>query len=321
VKVVLRDLKGDPATAVAVTKDMVDTDKVIAVVGGQDESSVSVWPKAFSDAGIPVLAIGYSPATFLQSFNGMKGVYAVSTQFPGVVGEQFIAAKAVGATKFGVVSCAEVVSCSSSEPLYVPFASKVSIGYGGLLKGALADPTYVPQCLSMQSNGVDFLQISASFVLGQRLVDDCAKQGYKPIFGASAGSVYGPDMVPLSQKGAVFAGGLNGFPWYGDSAPIKQFRDVMAKYAPGKTLEDPHITATWAAFELFRKAIANVSDNPTKDEMMNLITSVKNERLNGLLPQPLTFVKGQSGQPIDCFWPYKLANGVFSGPTTPGCWE
>jgi branched-chain amino acid transport system substrate-binding protein len=86
-----------------------------------------------------------------------------------------------------------------------------------------------------------------------------------------------------------------------------------------KDYQDPTSTATWASLELFRKAMANASDQPTRDEVFSAYYTLKNEDLGGLLPQAVTFTKGQPAPKMNCFWVYKLDGGKFTSaePSDP----
>src|SRR5262249_4611597 len=100
-------------------------------------------------------------------------------------------------------------------------------------------------------------------------------------------------------------GAIDGFPWWSNDPQVKTFRNAFKKYAPGKKYQDSTATATWDAFELFRKAMANASANPTSQEVIDAMYKLKDEDLGGLLPQKLTYTQGQPAPFINCFWLYK----------------
>lgn len=320
VKVVFNDVKGDPATASSVAKEMVEKDKIIAAVGATDSGTETVYQKVFTDAKVPV--IGGTCYSSGVTCGRVPGIFNVSTSVPAIVQVQVVSAKAVGAKRFGVASCAEIAACSAAEPLYRPTAEALGLTYGGLVKVAGAAPDYTAECLTLKNAGVDFVQLSASATVGARLARDCDRQGYSPTFGASGGTAAEAELGPVSKGGYTFAGGLQGFPWWVDDAPVKQYREVMDKYAKGKDTSNPTSTAAWASYELFRKAMARASDNPTSQEVFEAIYALRDEDLGGLLPQKMTYPKDQPSPLISCFYLYRLDLGKFTavdGGLKPSC--
>jgi branched-chain amino acid transport system substrate-binding protein len=134
-------------------------------------------------------------------------------------------------------------------------------------------------------------------------------QGYKGFFGATAGTVKaGLTKAPNAR----LAGGIQGFPWWADTQPVKQYRDAMRKYAPDADYADPVATAAWAALEVTRKAAAGIGDNPARKDIVAGLHTFKDEDLGGLLPQKVTYTKGKNGPLVNCIWLYKLEKGEFT---------
>ena len=82
--------------------------------------------------------------------------------------------------------------------------------------------------------------------------------------------------------------------------------------------QDPTSTATWAALELFRTAMAEASDDPTRDEVFQAYYALQDEDLDGLLPQGVTYTEGQPSPAVSCFWVYTLEGGEFSSVEPEG---
>jgi branched-chain amino acid transport system substrate-binding protein len=317
VKVVIKDVKGDPATALAVSKDLVDNDKIIAAVGSADSATETQWSKPFIDAKVPVIGGN----CYLNAVcNGQVGFFQISTSLPAVSQVQVIAGKAIGATKMGRISTGTVAVSQAADGIYKPVADNVSLAFIGSTPIDPANPSFAATCLLQKSSGVDYVQLSLAASVAFRVIADCKAQDYAPAWGASGGSFDEDLLGPLTNNGAVFTGGINAFPWWVNTAPVKQFRDVMAKYAAGKAYRNPSSTGTWAALELFRKVMANASANPTKEEVMAAMFNVKNETLGGLLPKPLTFTAGQTSPLIPCYWLYKMEKGQVIGSADPTCY-
>ena len=227
---------------------------------------------------------------------------------------QFVSAKEVGATKWAVVSCIEVASCAASEPLWDPSAAQVGLELGGGISASTTAPNYTAECLQLISEGVDYVQLSMAPAAGEKIAADCRRQGYEGWFGATAGSVVASNFTDPELR---LAGALNGFPWFVDAEPVQPFLDAME--AGGVTeYQDPTSTGTWAALELFRTAMADASDDPTRDEVFQAYYGLQDEDLDGLLPVGVTYTEGQPSPAVSCFWVYTLEGGEFSSVEPEG---
>ena len=275
-----------------------------------DAASESAYGEYTQQQNVPVIGVGYSPATWIA----LPNWFASTTTIPVVVQSQFVSAEQVGATVFGVVSCTEVASCAASEPLWEPSAAQAGIEFGGGIDASSSAPNYTAECLQLVNEGVDYVQLSMPPAAGEKIAADCRRQGYEGWFGATAGSVVASSFTDPELR---LAGALNGFPWYADAEPVQAFRDAMD--AAGVTeYQDPTSTATWSALELFRTAMADASDAPSREEVFEAYYALQDEDLDGLLPQGVTYAEGQPSPPVNCFWIYTLEGGEFSGVEPEG---
>ncbi|WP_433472294.1 ABC transporter substrate-binding protein [Spirillospora sp. CA-142024] len=312
VKVVIKDDKSDGASATAAAKELLADPQVLSI---STEAANTEQPVSAVLGGQDVAVIG---ATGYQTkiWTGYPNYFPTTPQaFPGNVLAQFAAAKAVGATKWGSAYCAEVAACKEATALYGPAAQQVGLQLTGSVAVSTTAPNYTAECLRLKEKGTDFLQISIAPAAGHKLISDCTAQGYKGYFGATAGSV---NAELTKVPNVKLAGGLQGFPWWADDQPVKQFRDAMQKYAPDADHENPAATAVWTALEVTRKAAANVGDKPARKDIIAGLHTFKDEDLGGLLPQKLTYAEGKNGPAINCVWLYKLENGKFTSAPLSG---
>jgi branched-chain amino acid transport system substrate-binding protein len=308
VKLIIKDDKGDPATAVAAAKELVG-DGVVSI--SLQTSNTEVPSNAYlKTQNIPVIgATGYAP----QVWGATPNYFGTAPGAISIVQAQFAAAKAVGASHWSSAYCAEVAACKASEPMYKPASAQQGITYAGSFAVAATAPNYTAECLKLNQLKTDFLQIAINPASAKRLVADCGTQSYKGWYGASAGSV-GADLTGI--KDIRLAGALQGFPWWAQEAPAATFRDAMTKYAPGVDYANPGTTAVWTALELTHKALANAGDTVTAQTVFDGLYGLKDETLGGLLPQPLTFTKGTPPAANNCVWLYKMENGTFASAAT-----
>jgi len=298
VQIIVRDTKGDPSTAQAVAKDLVETEQVTWVLLNDSSQEAAVAPY-LTTANVPVVeGTGYSPSVWGK----LPTFFSVTTTIPATVQDQIVSAAGVGAKAFGVISCAENPNCSAAEPLYQPTATALGLKYAGLVKAAFSQPNFTAECLQLKNNGADFVQISASAQLGVRVYNDCQRQGYTPFFGASGGTYIVKDFADAPDM--KLAGGINSFPWWVDDAPVKEYRDAMAKYANDTDIASPLPTAIWASLSLTAKALANAPATVTRQTVFDGMYALNGEDLGGLLPVKVTYSKTK-GLGINCFYLYK----------------
>jgi hypothetical protein len=80
---------------------------------------------------------------------------------------------------------------------------------------------------------------------------------------------------------------------------------------------------TWQGLEMVRKANATVGDAPTRDDVLTNLSNVKDENLNGLLANKVSFAPGQATQykSHPCYFVLSFNNGKATAPNglTPTC--
>jgi branched-chain amino acid transport system substrate-binding protein len=309
VHLIVKDGRGDPATVLAAAHELVETDKVSLIISADATSDIA-GGAYLAQSGVPVMGFGYVSPPWGKATN----YFSTSAVDPVINQMQPITAKAVGATAFAAAACAEVTSCSSAAPFYQPAATAAGIKYNGLVTASSSAPSYTAVCLKFQQEKTDFVEAVFASAPTIHLANDCNQQGYTGWFGVAGGSAVAS--VFESVSGLKLAGSLYAFPWFSTAAPVVLFRSVMDKYNAGHNYQNAASTAVWAALELFRKAAANIGDNVSPASVMSALdTNVKNETLNGLLAQPITFTAGQPAPPVNCEFLFKLQNGQFSTVT------
>jgi branched-chain amino acid transport system substrate-binding protein len=86
----------------------------------------------------------------------------------------------------------------------------------------------------------------------------------------------------------------------------------MRHYAPGVPLDGSGIEG-WTSAQLFAAATQNLPDNPTTQDVLAGLWSIKNNDLGGLTG-PITFTKGQNAPEVLCWWAVQLKSGQAVSP-------
>jgi branched-chain amino acid transport system substrate-binding protein len=307
VKVYYGDSEGDPATGQAQVQQLVQSDKVVALVGVAD-STDAAWAAYMTKSGVPV--IGGS---------GNAPDWTTSPDFfqTAMIPQQYhlldaVAAKSVGAKSMTLAVCAEVATCAQAGQIVKPVASQLGIAYNGTLLISSTAPNYTAQCLQMKSSGSQVLYALISSAPAIRLYQDCAEQGYEPWIGTDAGSLT-QDLTTVS--GMKVVGAMQGFAWWLDDAAVKQYRQVMTANGNASNYQASAATATWAALQLFRQALSHAGATVTAQDVKNALYAMPATDLGGLLPEQVKYqVKAPTTKPFNCSYIVTMTNGVYKAP-------
>jgi len=317
VKVVTIDDGQNPAKALAAVKKLIETEKVMAIVGQMSLASAS-WEKYAESKGVPVVGGQPVDTPFLTN----PDFFTSGTTLPIMLFGELAMAKAAGKKKIGLFYCAETPVCAQIDPILAGLGKQLGLEVVGAKISSTA-PNYTAPCLAFKQKGVEALFAAVNSDVVPRVVDACAQQGFRPLTIAS---------TPTTQRSWLETDNLDGSLVTGTNAVytdtsvpgVKSFIEALDQYAPGLT-ESPQFSAPllypWSGGELFAAAGAKAKLTPasTSADVKKGLYALKDETLDGISP-PLNFVKGKPGFPT-CYFPQKLEGGKFvaSGGGKPVC--
>jgi branched-chain amino acid transport system substrate-binding protein len=312
VELVIEDTKGEP-TAAAAAAEKVTNEKAVVAAISFDANAESVYAKKLVAAHIPVIGgMGFSP----EIWGALPNWFSVTTNFPAVINSAMVLAKETGAKKASYVVCAEVATCEAIGGIAEGATGALGLEYGGTIKISAATPDYTAECLSLEEKGVEFAALGHSAEVDLRFAKDCRTQGYEGHFGMTSGSIE-PEVMKQNDPGAPIDLALNAFPWYATEGPAVGYRELMeAEGVSEDDWADPHGTAAYATMELFKATLEGDPTLPAKPTRQDIIAAygmVKNQTLEGLVPQPLTFTANKPAPLVSCYWFGKFDAGQFTG--------
>jgi branched-chain amino acid transport system substrate-binding protein len=313
VKLVLKDDGESPATALDAAKELIDTDKVVAIVGDFSLFD-SVWAPYAEAKKVPVIGGESIFTSFLTNqyfFPSGANVFALTY---GIVSD----AKALGG-KIAVLYCAEAPACGQTPALIGGFAKAVGVKdvYNG--KVSATAPDYTAICQQIKSSGAQTVDQAISADVQVRLSEQCQTQGVKVTWLAQDGAISSASLASKANEG-LLASELDA-PFSESSTPaLMAFQNAIKKYAPGiGTAFGPATMYAWVAGELFEKVVAGAGAHITSASLATSAWAIKGETLGGLAP-PLTFTKGKPYL-VDCYFTTGITDGKFDAPKglTPAC--
>lgn len=315
VKLYIMDDGGDPTTALQQVKQLVEQDKVMAIVGDNTLTDVS-WASYVASKGIPV--VGGNPSE--PPFQSNPDFFASGSLLPVIVVGDMLEMKKQGKSHIGLLYCAESPVCAEETSLYKLSASVA--GGVNVTAGAVAatSPTYTSQCLAFKTAGVDAMAVLTNSATGLRVIDGCKQLGYAPL-NATVQPVTGQDWLsdPNVVGSIITAYNAN----YQDTSVsgVKAFLDAMAKYHPND-LNSPQfnqlVMLPWVAGKLFQAAAkaANIGPTSTPDDVKKGLYALKDETLDGLAP-PLNYTPGKV-EWAGCYFLISINGGKFTSPDGAG---
>jgi branched-chain amino acid transport system substrate-binding protein len=295
----------DPGQSASDASTLISTDHVVAII--DDSENDSAWAKTAVSANVPVLCGSQSGNGFpCQSTAGFFP--SGTTVIASVYGAPW-SAKLAGAKSFGIVYCTEEAACKEAVPLDQGDAKTVGITFGASLAASDTAPSYTAQCVALSQANVD--AVAPAGPPSQKMADDCAQQGYKPLWIQSMGTWENAYTKDANLNKST---GITGYaPWFLQTKALKEFHAATGNLV--NTAFSPYtVEASWAAGVLLESALAQASStgSVTPSDVLTGLYAMHNDTLGGLSP-PLTFAKGQAAS-VPCMFVVSIKNKKFVAP-------
>lgn len=305
VQVITADTSSTPATAATVVRDLVDKQKVSALMLADYVSEGALGPY-IAQKNVPVIGVmGFDKTVW----TGKPQFLATATTNPTLQLAYLSTANASGAKHVALAACAEAPSCMQSDAMLTRLAQGQGLAYDGVVKVSASSPNFTAECLTFADRGSQFVATSLTSAVAVRMASDCLRQGYHGSFGVMGGAVV---LNQLDQAaGAKYAGIIGGFPWWIDDPKVQVFRDAMKQYAPETDIRNAWVTSAWTSLELFKKALTGKAGTGevTPQQVFDAYYALNGETLGGLLPQPVTYTRDQPAPQVRCYWYYTYTVG------------
>jgi branched-chain amino acid transport system substrate-binding protein len=287
VKLIVMDDQGNQALAVSDVKELVGQDHVIAIISAQDAPLYLGYIGYLDQMKVPVL--GGNVYTPEWQTNPMMFPQGSTSQAASAIPITYI--KKLGLKKVGIIGCSGAVQCNEEVSGLKQLADSngLQMVYGA--NPSNTAPDFTANCLAAQSAGVQILDLGiATADEGNKIADDCARQGFKPdwiIPGEAIGGGY------LSAK---FNNAYNFSltqPWYSTAPVMSDYHAAMTQYTKinFNTVEEPLLAPdAWASGLMFQRAVqlSGVTGVPTSADILAGLQKFTNETLGGFI-SPVTF--------------------------------
>ena len=307
VKVLFADDGGDPSRSLAIVRNFVEKDKVVAVIAEHGPVTVAAVLPYLEKVGVPRIgsvegnkAVQYSPVSFQATVGGDRGT-GWSHILPLLL--------APNVKKIYTLYCREIEACSNYNNRIKEFAPKLGLTVVGSSQSSIAQPDFTPEVLAAKSAGADAIVPILENASTIRLARAVNRQGGDLLISTQqsmdADSFYkngGKDVEGILGASSTAA--------YATSAKMKDYRDAIDRYQPGAE-KSSFAASAWAHGKLFEVVAKQVGANLTPAALIEALYSLTGETLGGIVP-PITFPRDRSKDNVNnCIVIGKVEGGKF----------
>ena len=306
VQVIDKNDNNDPATSTADVHALITQDHVIALLDGSGQDGA--WASFASQSKVPVISLSEAGDGF-QYFT-QPDFFANGTTVLTILWGQLKAAAEAGAKTYALIYCSEVPACAQAAPVTKSLAKTIPINVVYVAKASNTQPDYTAVCLGAKQAGAK--SVFAAGVAPQRVADDCARQGYKPIWITSQGTVNPAAIKDPNLSSST--GDLQDFPWMLDVTPAQKLFHRIEDRELAKANTQANVDFAYVGAVLFQTAAtAGVKAGnkvPSAQDILKGLYTIHGSTLGGLAP-PLTFTAGKAN-PVSCVFLYGVVKGKYA---------
>lgn len=306
VKVLFADDTSDPARALALTKRMVEQDKVVAFYAERMLLTAQAVMPYLEQKQIPIIggcACNNSSANSSMYFN--VGVYPGD----GLVWAHVAPILAFSdKRKISILYCREAPPCPYIRDKIHELQASTGLKIVHEAQVSLAQPDFTGEMLAARNAGAEAVVIVSDGQSVVRAVRSAHRQGWQPLFSAQYSS---HDERFLKAGGQDVEGLLlDGQLPHWTAPQLADYRNAMKKYVPNGSLSSIG-TVAYTAGKLLEMMAVEYPAKPTTADILDGLYALHGETLGGLSP-PITFEKGKPQGPVnECVVPLRVEKGAF----------
>jgi branched-chain amino acid transport system substrate-binding protein len=313
VKLIIGDDQGDPATAVTIANQQIQNSHILAFLGNIQVLTIDGMTSLVNSSHIPIIGGDITNDTWYSSpyiFPQGSAPESISADYLNIMFNTF------HAKKIADLYCLEVPkACTQIDAAFKQDAQKAGNPAAATIQVSITAPSYTSQCLALQQAGVDAVSLTVDAPTQTRIARSCSSVGYHPHYVPYPLGVGNEQEFLGHPELANSPVPLQTFPWMGNATPAQQyFQKSMSQYAAG-AIKGYAGSLGWTAGALLVAATRNLPANPTTNDILSGLYSIKGNDLGGLTA-PLTFQKGQNPVEPFCYFTAN-SNSTNSGWAAP----
>ena len=309
VRVLFADDGGDPSRSLAIVRNFVEKDHILAVIAEHGPVTVAAVLPYLEKVQVPRVgsvegnkAVQYSPVSFQATVGGDKGtgwshILPLSVFAPQV-------------KKIYTLYCREIEACSNYNNRVKEFAPQIGLTVVGSSQSSIAQPDFTPEVLAAKNAGAEAIVPILENASVIRLARAVNRQGGGMLISTQQ-SMDADSFYKNGGKDVEGVLGASSTAAYATSAKMKDYRDAIDHYQPGAE-KSSFAASAWAHGKVFEVAARKLGDNLTPAGLIEAFYSLRGETLGGIIP-PITFPRDRSQDNINnCVVVGKVQSGKFA---------
>ncbi|HET9772734.1 MAG TPA: ABC transporter substrate-binding protein [Acidimicrobiia bacterium] len=296
VELISVDDRGDPNQALALTRRLVEQDKVLAIYASHMPTTEQAVAPYLLEKGVPIIGtcicntqVDNSQIVFQVGYGSLKGL-SWAQLAPVLDGSK--------ARKAAVLYCREAQTCTDLRNAIRDWVTKggvpIEVVYEAQI--SIAQPDFTAEVIQARQAGADVIVTLAENPTTIRVARSAHRQNWHPVIATQQG---GSDERFIRDGGADVEGALISHTtasWV-NSPLMADYRDAMARYVPGG-VRGGMGAHTWVAGKLIEKLAERFPAKPSSADVLAGLYSLRGETLGGRIP-PTSYVKGQGNADVN----------------------
>jgi branched-chain amino acid transport system substrate-binding protein len=308
VQVVVADAGGDPARALSLVREMVESKGAVAFVGNIMILSAD-GPRAYLEQHkIPAIGGDGNLNVWFES----PMYFPSSASLPSITVGAIKQLVALDKKKIALPYCAEAPACKVWHDTAVANAQRMGAEIVYEAQVSLAQPDFTAECIQAQRRGAVAIMSGVDGPSTSRLARSCAQQGFRPQYISAALAIIESIAKDPNLEGMLAV--LGTFPYMADDLPaVREYQAALKRYAPTLT-SSPTTASVWTSGALLREVARQLpADTVTPAAFFPGLYSIKSSTLGGLVG-PLTFNENKPATEVRCIFSIKVQGAQFTAP-------
>jgi branched-chain amino acid transport system substrate-binding protein len=308
VQVVVADAGGDPARALSLVREMVETKGVIAFLGNIMVLSANGPREYLEQRKIPVIGGDGLLAVWFES----PMYFPTSLSMPYFSLGALQSLVALNTRKVAVTYCAETQVCKVWRDVAVANAQRLGAEIVYEAQVSLAQPDFTAECIQSQRRGANAVMSGVDGPSTSRFARACAQQGFRPQYVSASLAIIESIAKDPNLDGMVAV--VGNFPYMADDLPaVREYQAALKRYAPNLA-SSPTTATVWTAGALLRAVGRQLPSGAVRTaDFFPGLYAIKHNTLGGLVG-PLTFSEGKPAAEVRCVFSIKIQGGRFVAP-------
>lgn len=279
-----------PPKTVEVTRKLVESDQVLAMVNSMGTASQTSVQKYLNAKKVPqLLFYASSPGLHDAKATPWTVPFSFAYNIEGAIYGKYLLENKPNA-KVGVLYQNDDVGKSYIKGFREVLGANADKMIVKEVSQEISDPTVDSQILQLQASGADTLVVFTSNKAGAQAIRKVGSIGWKPYFMIAyvSSSITGV----LTPAGLDNAQGLISTAWFktpsdpawNDDKAMQEYLAFFKKYLPNDNPGDTTSVYTYMGAQLAALALERCGDNLTRENLLKQIQNLKDVQLGMLLP-------------------------------------